>query len=315
MEKVEKAPQVFLSGGLGNQLFQLAAALQNAPGKVVLNGSLGKPRTRNDGSPDILEYKLPDRVEINSFQNNPFWVKSLSDLLLRASSTHKFKKASVRGFCLRFTSNIAFSLYFRRIIKVILGHGTGYFFTNELKSSNIMFGFYHTYVFPKELEKKEEDLRNIAISNPSSQLIQLTNASKGKKILIVHVRLGDYKSEPALGLLTKEYFTEAIRLAHEKEEFDEIWLFSASPHEAMDYIADEYRLKTKLIEGVLTSPAEILEIMRYGDGYVLSNSTFSWWSAYLSYKNPQTVCVPEPWFRSASAPHLLIPDNWSRVKW
>ncbi len=312
---MKKQPQVFLSGGIGNQLFQLAAALNHTSGKVILNGSLGNPRIGKSGYPDLVDYILPDRVQVSNEKDYPFWVKFLSDLLLRASSTQLLREKSAKRICLKFVANIAFSFYFRRPIKVQLSLGTGYYLVKNLGKSHILFGFFHTYAFPKMLEVKDEDLRSMALVEPSTELNNLINVSVNKRILIVHVRLGDYMNEPALGILTKEYFTDAISFAHEEQEFDEIWVFSASQNEALNYIPAEYQGKTRLMEGVLTSPAEILELMRNGDGYVLSNSTFSWWSAYLSHRNPVIVCVPDPWFRSAAIPARLIPDNWKRISW
>ena len=43
--------KVFLTGGLGNQLFQLAAAFENAEGDIELISKIGKPRLTEKGDP------------------------------------------------------------------------------------------------------------------------------------------------------------------------------------------------------------------------------------------------------------------------
>jgi len=53
--------------------------------------------------------------------------------------------------------------------------------------------------------------------------------------------------------------------------------------------------------------------MRLGTGYVLSNSTFGWWAAYLARMEPKVVVVPDPWFKKIDEPLGLIPIGWTRI--
>ena len=50
-----------LTGGLGNQLFQFAVGIYVSKGKELrIIGSLGNPRLNENGSPQILDYELPE---------------------------------------------------------------------------------------------------------------------------------------------------------------------------------------------------------------------------------------------------------------
>lgn len=315
MGKLGDAPQVFLSGGIGNQLFQLAAALRNSSGIVVLNGSFGKPRMANLQSADLSRYQLPNRVMVPNSEPFPWPIRFISDLLLRASSSVKLSPYSITRRILVTASNLCFTIYFRKNIRVKISHGTGFFELEALKPNSILFGFFHTYQFPIELESTEDNLRDLKLKNPSKVLKNLIDESKNKSILVVHVRLGDYKNEPAFGILPTEYFAKAIEFAYSQSSYDEIWLFSATPHEALSYIPKKYQSKARVMEGIVNHPAETLELMRLGEGYVLSNSTYSWWAAYLSRNNPTVICVPQPWFTNAPIPNRLIPDHWSAIQW
>ena len=53
--------------------------------------------------------------------------------------------------------------------------------------------------------------------------------------------------------------------------------------------------------------------MRLGRGYVIANSTFSWWAAYLSLNPGVEVVVPSPWFMGMEDPGELIPPNWKQL--
>jgi hypothetical protein len=52
--------------------------------------------------------------------------------------------------------------------------------------------------------------------------------------------------------------------------------------------------------------------------FVIANSTFSWWSSFLSKNKNKIVCCPkeEDWFGSAYTQHdrsALLPINWKRI--
>ena len=315
MSRVRKTPQIFLSGGLGNQLFQLAAALANSKGPIILNGALGYPRSDDRDIPNLLDFKLPSRVTVINSRTYPTSIRNTSDLLLRASSSVKINPKHIKLRMTVLAGSLVLSLYLREIRKVRLSHGTGYWKLDSLKNQSLLFGFFHTHIFPEKLKETADDLRNLQLIKASPELEKMVKSLKNQKILVVHVRLGDYMSEPELGVLPPRYFARAIKKACKEAKYDEIWIFSASPEAAIAYIPKSFHEKIRIMEGVLKNPAETLELMRYGDGFVISNSTYSWWGAFLSYKENRKVYVPEPWFKSAANPIQIIPDEWKKIKW
>jgi len=66
------------------------------------------------------------------------------------------------------------------------------------------------------------------------------------------------------------------------------------------------------MENIDNSSASTLEAMRFGRGYVIANSTFSWWGAYLSHTDHAEVIAPDPWFQGMDSPDSLIPRNWQK---
>jgi hypothetical protein len=61
------------------------------------------------------------------------------------------------------------------------------------------------------------------------------------------------------------------------------------------------------------SPSETLELMRYGRAYVIANSSFSWWGAYLRMNHRASVYAPKKWFKGMEDPADLIPPDWRIV--
>lgn len=130
--------------------------------------------------------------------------------------------------------------------------------------------------------------------------------------LLVHVRLGDYQLEKQFGILSPEYYKAAIEYSWQRSEFNKIWLFSDQPKDAIHFVPQQYRGKTRLIEGEGLDSAETLQIMSLCHGYVIANSSFSWWAASLSdFKDP-IVIGPKPWFKALPEPNNLMPPHWDK---
>ena len=136
----------------------------------------------------------------------------------------------------------------------------------------------------------------------------------GSKRLIVHVRLGDYLRIPELNVVGRNYFKGAIIEAFSVYEYDEIWVFTNDMSKVKDYLDESNQAKYRFFDSDQFTSAETLEIMKIGDGYVLSNSTYSWWGAFLSYKDPVSIVIPSKWYRSTPEPLDLIPKSWQRFE-
>ena len=124
------------------------------------------------------------------------------------------------------------------------------------------------------------------------------------------MRLGDYLSEGGFGIPGQNYYQEAISRQLSDDKFNKIWLFSDEPEKAVKFLPKDLGVGLRVIEPSDLSSAETLEIMRYGHGYVIGNSTFSWWGAFLSHSENPRVCYPYPWFKDHKAPRNLMPKEW-----
>jgi hypothetical protein len=65
-----------------------------------------------------------------------------------------------------------------------------------------------------------------------------------------------------------------------------------------------------IIDSEGMSTIETLEVMTHGSGFVIANSSFSWWGATLRQKVEAPVCAPAPWFRNIVEPLDIRPENW-----
>ena len=156
-------------------------------------------------------------------------------------------------------------------------------------------------------------MQGFNLSKYDSSAEALLEASKKDSILAIHVRLTDYKYERDFGILGSRYYEEALKVAFSKTNFTKIWLFSDEPGLASDMLPQKYRDLVFVIDDNGKPPAYTLQLMRSCSGYIIANSTFSWWGARLSRTSEPLVIAPAVWFVGAQEPNDLVPQNWIRL--
>jgi hypothetical protein len=115
----------------------------------------------------------------------------------------------------------------------------------------------------------------------------------------IHYRRGDYVGNPNYVQLGDDYYTEAFEIIND-------WIKpSVARSDDAAYIAQEWDGQicgTELQDFI--SLAECKE-------HIISNSTYSWWAAYLSGGK---VVAPKEWFAGKLAKRCstkdLLPENW-----
>lgn len=131
----------------------------------------------------------------------------------------------------------------------------------------------------------------------------------------VHVRRGDYVEVPlfrdTLGVLSAEYYRKAIAEMRHRVPGARFFFFTNDP----DWV--ERALLATMTDGELVrigsgcNDTTELALMRACTHFIVGNSTFSWWPAYLSEAHEKTVIAPSPWFRCGDvADEDLVLPSW-----
>jgi hypothetical protein len=201
------------------------------------------------------------------------------------------------------------SFRIKKKITIISPSEIGYEYITTNSRFKYLHGYFQTFKFASDHRVKEK-LASLSVTNES--IIRYKELAAQEKPLIVHIRLGDYLQEFNFGVLSADYYKRAISLMLSKSKFEYIWVFSDEIDQAKIYIPSEYISMCRWIDDKGDSAAETLEKMRLGTGYVIGNSSFSWWGAFLSYNN-SAVIAPEPWFSGIKNPLDLLPPNWIRI--
>jgi hypothetical protein len=205
------------------------------------------------------------------------------------------------------------STYMHRILRFEAGRGVGYSEIKIAKLTTFLTGYFQSY---RWVESREvfEIMKNLQIRDNSEALIKLRNLAKEDKPLVVHVRLGDYKSETTFGIPDRDYYWRAIHNLWETGRYNKIWVFTNEQELASDYLPNCLSEYFFWVDEVENSSAKTLEAMRLGYGYIIGNSTFSWWAAYISQSESPLVIAPCPWFKIQAEPKDIVPTTWRRLQ-
>lgn len=133
-----------------------------------------------------------------------------------------------------------------------------------------------------------------------------------KKYAFVHVRLGDFVSNPNVKAkmvqLSRNYYQEAMQRYEAKHGKTKWILLSDEPQNALDKLPRGFSVEL----GCGTSEIDDLYLMSRSCGGVIANSTFSLWGGLLAESNGCSVIAPAIWREDGRAPPEL-PKNWLSI--
>ena len=305
--------RLILFGGLGNQMFQYITARELFGENFIIDTSFMQSSQYTFELPDLAQLTLVEPIKYEA-KKKTYFEKKVFLAILKLSSIQERKSlkykilVQVRKICYFIFSQTAFTGY-----HLIPGNGIGW---SSLSAPGdrkcVLIGNFHSYRWINQNLNQYSNELQLKQDNKTFDFINKN--IDGSKRLIVHVRLGDYLRIPELNVVGRNYFKGAIIEAFSIYKYDEIWVFTNDIGKVKDYLDESNQAKYRFFDSDQFTSAETLEIMKIGDGYVLSNSTYSWWGAFLSHKDPVSILIPSKWYRSTPEPLDLIPKSWQRFE-
>jgi hypothetical protein len=171
------------------------------------------------------------------------------------------------------------------------------------QDNSCIMGFFQS---EKYFVKYKNDILNyFNISENIKNNIENLLTNLPKEFNVIHVRLGDFLKNPTYHYnLPLSYFFHSI----EKLNSNLPYLIFSDDIEICkeNFIGNNYIFIENNKDYI------DLLLMSYGNNYILSNSTFGWWGAWMN-RNHKRVLVPSKWF-GPNLNHLntndLIPETW-----
>jgi hypothetical protein len=184
-----------------------------------------------------------------------------------------------------------------------------------------VFGFFQDHRNFEEVScliKKELLVKNLPNEKNQQMIAEINKVNA----VCLHIRRGDYLNPrwKNLQICTFEYYNNAINEVLNRMENPLFFVFS-NTHNDLEWIRENYHFKDlngkkeiKLIYVDLNNPDyEELRLMYNCKHFIISNSTFSWWGAYLSTNPQKLVIVPDRWNLDIHNDSSIYLEDWIKV--
>lgn len=263
-----------LTGGLGNQLFtyaRLALLARKNDEALNIDGSIAERVLGH--TPDLFDFKLMDEKIISQGDYSKVGIH-IERLLWRWEPVRRFSGRYQDSF---------------------LGNqGVLPAKVNGMK----LRGFFQDYSVAQDFIETFT-VEPLTLKSESTVLKGFLSEISGTSTLAIHMRRGDYLNyKDSFGVLSDEYYMDAVSEISKKIEFKKVLIFTDSPQLVKNFFA-KTALPTDIVTSETLSTSENLILMSKCRGLVTSNSTYSFWAAMLS--KDTEVITPAPWFKSNDA--------------
>lgn len=275
---------VKLMGGLGNQMFQYAAACSlshKLRTELMLDITWFYQNFHTDTTPRKYEldcFLLDDKVRKINSQIKKKIVTSLYRHYEEPSFNYdpEFQKISNNTYLV------------------------GYFQSEEyfIQSVNSVV---ESFSWKNKLSYENELLYNNIKQDPSSTSL--------------HIRRGDYIKNIATakhhGVINYEYYERAVKLISRQINKPSLYIFSDDPDWCIKNI--QFSNPTVFVSHNING-SDDMKLMAACRNNIIANSSFSWWGAWLNKNPDKIVLTPKNWFADGSInTSNIIPKKWQKI--
>jgi hypothetical protein len=296
---MKKKVIVILRGGLGNQLF---------------NYAFGKSLAERNGFELVLNYKSGfkyDKLYKRKFLLNHFNHSG------RLASNHEmlipfFK---VRRLLLQYLNDLLPNFFNNYILQKSTKYDCQIADIKLLKTT-IIDGCWISEEYFKNYKNLIREELEIKFELPESAA-NLFNEIRNKNSVAIHVRWFNKPTEPQTHNLTSKYYKSAIAYIKKKIENPHFFIFTDEPSQIESKI-DLQSLDYTIINNDENQYSEIIDfvLMKHCKHFVIANSTFSWWAAWLCDYTEKIILTPEVSMNGLTTwgEENQVPDLWIKIK-
>jgi hypothetical protein len=287
-----KSIKIKIKGGLGNQLYQYAMARSYS----IIN-------------------ELQLILDVSFYGN-----QNLRPFLLSRYKINAHINYSGPGFFISIANKLQLKLK-RRYIKITKTYAEkDLMYDKFLNTYDVSYfdGYFQSYQYfedHKKIIKSELSLMNNVNINSLGFISNIRSVYSC--IVAVHIRRGDYLSAENIKIynnLDLEYYLTSMELISSRVSNPFFIIFSDDIHWCKKNW--DFSYPHMFFEPVYIDGCGIIDhdVMRVCDHFIISNSTYSWWAAYLGEKANSLILSPQKWFHHNEYNlNEIIPDEWIHI--
>lgn len=289
---------VRLMGGLGNQMFQYAAARRLA--------------YANEAQLKLDVRWFKNNGEIDTLRNYALNKLNIKEDFASSSEIRKYVRKDPRKTMGRI---LTYSPFSKRSF-ILEKH---YHFDPSvlrLHDNVYLEGYWQSEMYFKDIEGiiREEFSFRVemdALNRQIAETIRNTNS------VSIHVRRGDYVSNQATSLFhgtcSLDYYRLSIEKITARVKDPHFFVFSDDP----PWVKENLKLAhtaSFIGHNEQKKGHEDMRLMSLCRHHIIANSTLSWWGAWLCMNPEKIVIAPAEWFRNKEIDASdLLPERWIRI--
>jgi tellurite resistance-related uncharacterized protein len=174
-------------------------------------------------------------------------------------------------------------------------------------------GYWQSEKYFIEIEDKIRSVFQFPVEKLNDESKEIVQQIKQTNSVSLHVRRGDYYSDPGANTLlgnvcTARYYQEAIENILDKfNEKAEFYVFSDEPYWVQQnlYIPNAHYIYWNTKADCWMD----MYLMSQCKHNIIANSSFSWWGSLLNINKDRCVIGPKNWFNNQKTNDVLV-KNW-----
>ena len=286
---------VKLEGGLGNQMFQYAAGRRLA---------------------SMLQTEL--KLDVSYFANQTLRVYALHHFHIQGSMA---SEKEIRPFFQHTLVHTTLEKIGARQTYSVLKEKPFPNFVPEFFSAKghiLLKGYWQSEKYFQDIApvlKQDFTLREAVDAENADMLKTMADTMS----VAIHVRRGDYvsdrKTQEFHGSCPERYYQDAIQHIQSQIKNPHFFVFSDEPEWVTEHFT--FDAPVCIVEHNTSENAHHdLELMRHCKHFILANSSFSWWGAWLADHKHKMIIVPQKWFKTlpnGTDDSHIIPETWFKL--
>ena len=177
-------------------------------------------------------------------------------------------------------------------------------------------GYWATYKYFLEYDnqiRKDFEFKDKVENSTDDKIIEMYNNIVNNNSIMINVRRTDFLNTNFHGVMGVEYINKAVDIIKSKVDNPHYFIFS----DDIDWCKENIKLDNMTIVDHYYKGNKFgyyLQLMKVCKHFIIPNSTFAWWAAWLNENDNKIVIAPKKWLTDENINTSdLIPNNWLRI--
>jgi hypothetical protein len=184
-------------------------------------------------------------------------------------------------------------------------------------STNIQLnGYWQTPKYFNDIEniiRLDFQFKDKVENSEDSSIRKMYNLIKNTNSVMINVRRSDYLNSNFHGVMGNDFIMNGVDIIKSKVDNPHFFIFSDDIEWCRDNLKiDNMTLVDHTYKG--HKFGYYLQLMSTCKHFIIPNSTFAWWAAWLNNSPDKIVIAPKQWFTDSNInTNDIIPSNWIRI--